>query len=198
MPFQLSVFINDLEAMSRENSSSDCISQMSILLASVCSNPEDVLMELTTLENFPNKGGALILHQSHLLFLSIFVLAPGQRTAIHDHGMDTAIGILSGKVSGTVYSKKPDQTISNPESVERTSGDVYILCGNQPHDESNTGKVNAIEMHIYPGNVLTSEVNALRSLWGWDNKKYPYTHDKFFELAAEKSSIEIKENIATT
>ncbi len=154
-----------------------------------------LLLEVQRLGKFPSDGGALIIAQDKQIFLSVFVLKPDQRTAIHDHGSDTWVTILSGCSRNTEYQLDKQQVATAVSSTICEPGHVYHLTGDRPHDDMNVAEEHTIQLHFYPMDVLKEEIHCKRSLWDFKHRqRHPYSHDLFFKLSSEAGTV-IEENI---
>lgn len=168
--FNLKNFIDSCEACLSVSSLQHQQKQIAHLFCSALGSSikrQNVLADLKEYarDNFPSQQGAYILKQSPQLFLSIFTLSSKMRTAIHNHGLWTTVAILRGSSQCQFYKAEPNQNIQQISSKLFTEGDVYTISGEEPHDVYNPTNESTIELHFYPGDVLTPQIDAMRSLW---------------------------------
>ena len=170
--FNLEKFINNCKACLQE-STKILLQQERIatLLFETLSSTEKRAAFLDSLKNraqekFPDHQGVFVLEQSETMFLSIFTLAPGVKSAIHDHGLWTAVAILQGKSESKCYNMDQYLNVTISSTSLLTAGETYILEGPVPHSVFNPTDEPAIELHFYPGNVVSTEISILqRNMW---------------------------------
>ncbi len=139
-------------------------------------------------DKFPSQQGAYILKQSDQLFLSIFTLPAKMRTATHNHGLWTTVAILKGSSQCHFYNDGKNQDIRKTSSKLLTEGAVYTISAQQPHDVFNPNDESTIELHFYPGNVLTPQIDATRSLWHpLTLAQEPYSLERSVQISREVS-----------
>lgn len=139
------------------------------------------------IEDFTCSPGSFVLSQNKNFFLSVYVLEPGQKTAIHDHGLSTWVFLLEGTTQNTTYTILENNSVIEKNKNTLFPGDHYFLEGHQPHVDQNIGNTNTIEFHFYPGDPLSPEVNKTRYLWDFKHKiRHPYNRETFIKFAAEK------------
>ena len=83
----------------------------------------------------------------------IVVLAPGERTVLHKHGVPTFIHILEGEV-----------TVDYQDRGKRTfrQGESFLEAMNVPHYGMNTGKVPVKILAVYMGADGAKDVEKLQ------------------------------------
>lgn len=177
--YTLQAFIADLDRITREETSSERITERAApLLGRLVQDPSSIPTEY--LKSTPQSRGRYMLHRAPRFNVTSVIWRPGDTANAHNHETWGVIGVIDNEIEETRY--RVTETGAGTAKLEVTSvkrhhrGDVSRLVpGDEVHRMHNPTRRDTVEIHVYGRDL----VNLRRKTWSSDGTESALISPKY-------------------
>lgn len=177
--YTLQAFIDDLDRITREESSGERITERAApLLARLVRDPSSIPPQY--LRSTPQSRGRYMLHRAPRFNVTSVIWRPGDTANAHNHETWGVIGVIDNEIEETRYRVSetgPGKARLEVTSVSRhTRGAVSRLVpGDEVHRMHNPTQRDTVEIHVYGKDL----VDLPRKTWSDDGTEKPLVSPKY-------------------
>jgi predicted metal-dependent enzyme (double-stranded beta helix superfamily) len=177
--YTLQAFIADLDRITREETSSERITERAApLLGRLVQNPASIPPEY--LKSTPQSRGRYMLHRAPRFNVTSVIWRPGDTANAHNHETWGVIGVSANEIEETRY--RVTETGAGRASLETLRvmrhgpGAVSRLVpGDEVHAMHNPTGRDTVEIHVYGRDLFGLE----RRTWAEDGREQPLVSPKY-------------------
>lgn len=177
--YTLQAFIEDLDRITREETSGERITQrVAPLLGRLVKDPSSIPSQY--LKSTPQGRGRYMLHRAPRFNVTSVIWRPGDTAGAHNHETWGVIGVIDNEIEETRY--RVTETGAGKAKLEVTTtmrhkpGAVSRLVpGDEVHRMHNPTPRDTVEIHVYGKDL----VDLRRKTWSDDGTEKPLLSPKY-------------------